>query len=89
MSPGLMSGWYLRASLRNARRISDFEAEYQMALTNRHLEPTVESVFVMPSAQYSYVSSSLIREVVRNGGDVSSFLPESVEQRLRDRLTTS
>ncbi len=77
------------AILRGVRTISDFEAEYQMALTNRHLEPTVESVFVMPSAQYSYVSSSLIREVVRNGGDVSSFLPESVEQRLRDRLTTS
>ena len=71
------------------RTISDFESEYQMALTNRHLEPTIESVFVMPSAQYSYVSSSLIREVVRNGGDVSSFLPETVEQRLRDRLSQS
>ena len=75
--------------VRGLRAFSDFEYEFQMALTNRHLEPTVESVFVMPSAQYSYVSSSLIREVVRNGGDVSSFLPESVEQRLRDRLTTS
>lgn len=74
------------AILRGVRTISDFEAEYQMALTNRHLEPSVESVFVMPSAQYSYVSSSLIREVVRNGGDVSSFLPPTVEQRLRDRL---
>ena len=79
----------LGAILRGVRTVSDFESEYQMALTNRHLEPSVESVFVMPSAQYSYVSSSLIREVVRNGGDVSSFLPESVEQRLRDRLTTS
>ena len=68
------------------RTISDFEAEYQMALTNRHLAPSIESVFVMPSAQYSYVSSSLMREVVRNGGDVSSFLHPAVEQRLRDRL---
>jgi pantetheine-phosphate adenylyltransferase len=75
------------AILRGVRTISDFESEYQMALTNRHLEPKVESVFVMPSAQYSYVSSSLIREVVRSGGDVSSFLPGPVEQRLRDRLT--
>jgi len=74
------------AILRGVRTVSDFEAEYQMALTNRHLEPSVESVFVMPSAQYSYVSSSLIREVVRNGGDVSSFLHPTVEQRLRDRL---
>lgn len=74
------------AILRGVRTVSDFESEYQMALTNRHLEPSVESVFVMPSAQYSYVSSSLIREVVRNGGDVSSFLHPTVEQRLRDRL---
>jgi pantetheine-phosphate adenylyltransferase len=74
------------AILRGLRTTSDFESEYQMALTNRHLEPSVESVFVMPSAQYSYVSSSLIREIVRSGGDVSSFLPPTVEQRLRDRL---
>ena len=74
------------AILRGVRTISDFESEYQMALTNRHLEASVETVFVMPSAEYSYVSSSLMREVVRNGGDVSSFLHPTVEQRLRDRL---
>lgn len=74
------------AILRGVRTVSDFEYEYQMALTNRHLAPTIETVFVMPSVQYSYVSSSLIREIVRNGGDVSSFLPSSVEQRLRERL---
>jgi len=77
------------AILRGVRTVSDFESEYQMALTNRHLAPGIESVFIMPSAQYSYVSSSLIREVVRNGGDVSSFLPDTVEQRLRDRLSRS
>ena len=77
------------AILRGLRTVSDFEAEYQLALTNRHLEPKIESVFVMPSAQYSYVSSSLIREIVRSGGDVSSFLPGLVEQRLRDRLSRS
>ena len=77
------------AILRGVRTISDFESEYQMALTNRHLEPGVETVFVMPSAQYSFVSSSLIREIVRNGGDVSSFLPPTVERRLRDRLQSN
>jgi pantetheine-phosphate adenylyltransferase len=74
------------AILRGVRTVSDFEYEYQLALTNRHLAPDIETVFVMPSAQYSYVSSSLIREIVRNGGDVSSFLPPAVERRLRDRL---
>lgn len=74
------------AILRGVRTVSDFEYEYQLALTNRHLAPDIETVFVMPSAQYSYVSSSLIREIVRNGGDVSSFLPPAIERRLRDRL---
>ncbi|HEX5053820.1 MAG TPA: pantetheine-phosphate adenylyltransferase [Planctomycetota bacterium] len=74
------------AILRGVRTISDFEYEYQMALTNRHLAPGIETVFVMPSVQYSYVSSSLIREIVRNGGDVASFLPPPVERRLRLRL---
>ena len=75
------------AILRGLRTVSDFDSEYQMALTNRHMEPKIESVFMMPSPQFSYVSSSLIREIVRCGGDVRSFLPESVEQRLRDRLS--
>lgn len=74
------------AILRGVRTVSDFEYEYQMALTNRHLAPAIETVFVMPSVQYSYVSSSLIREIVRNGGDVSSFLPPPVERALRERL---
>lgn len=74
------------AILRGVRTVSDFEYEYQMALTNRHLAPGIETVFVMPSVQYSYVSSSLIREIVRNGGDVGSFLPSAIEQRLRARL---
>lgn len=74
------------AILRGLRTVSDFEYEYQMALTNRHLNPDVETVFVMPSVAYSYVSSSLIKDVLRNGGDVSHFLPETVENRLRARL---
>lgn len=72
--------------LRGLRTMSDFEYEYQMALTNRHLNPAVETVFVMPSLQYSYVSSSLIKDVVRNGGDVSTYLPPAVEKALRAKM---
>ncbi len=72
--------------LRGLRTVVDFEYEYQMALTNRHLEAEVETVFVMPSAAYSYISSSLIKDVVRNGGDVSSFVTPRVEAALRDKL---
>jgi pantetheine-phosphate adenylyltransferase len=75
--------------LRGLRTIADFEFEYQMALTNRHLNPNVETVFVMPSAQFSYVSSSLIKDVVRNGGDVAAFVTPRVESRLRERLRKS
>jgi pantetheine-phosphate adenylyltransferase len=78
----------ITAILRGVRTVSDFEYEYQMALTNRHLNPGVETVFVMPSVQFSYVSSSLIKEIVRHGGDVSAFVPAAVEARLRSRLQT-
>jgi pantetheine-phosphate adenylyltransferase len=74
------------AILRGLRTVSDFEFEYQMALTNRHLAPAVETVFVMPNAKFAFVSSSLIKDVVRLGGDVSAFLPDVVAQRLRARL---
>lgn len=72
--------------LRGLRTVSDFEYEYQMALTNRHLNPDVETVFVMPSVEHSFVSSSLIKDVVRNGGDVSHFVPGTIEEQLRKRL---
>ena len=76
----------ISAILRGVRTVSDFEFEYQMALTNRQMRPEIESVFVMPSAEYSYVSSSLIKDIVKNGGTVAHFLPPMVEQRLRARL---
>ena len=72
--------------LRGVRTTSDFEYEYQMALTNRALAGDVESVFVMPSEQFAYLSSTLIREVVRGGGDVSRWVPAEVERALRERL---
>jgi len=72
--------------LRGVRTTSDFEFEYQMALTNRALRPSVESVFVMPSAEYAYLSSSLIKEVVANGGDASRWLAEDVLKAVKARL---
>ncbi|MDA0374598.1 MAG: pantetheine-phosphate adenylyltransferase, partial [Planctomycetota bacterium] len=74
------------AILRGLRNIGDFEFEYQMALTNRHLKPDIETVFVMPSHAYSYVSSSLIKDIVRFGGDVSSFVPARVAAAMRAKL---
>jgi len=76
----------ISAILRGVRTVSDFEYEYQMALTNRHLQPRIETVFVMPSVEYSFVSSSLIKDIVKNGGDVAHFVPPAVERRLRERL---
>jgi pantetheine-phosphate adenylyltransferase len=72
--------------LRGLRTVSDFESEYQMALTNRHLAEEIETVFVMPSNEFSFISSTLIKDIVRHGGDVSDFLPSVVEQRLKQRL---
>ena len=72
--------------LRGVRTISDFEYEYQMALTNRALEDQIETVFVMPSEEYSFVSSRLIKEVYAAGGDLSRFLSPQVRSALVDRL---
>jgi pantetheine-phosphate adenylyltransferase len=76
-----------RASVivRGLRAISDFEYEMQMALMNRHLNPDVETVFMMPAAPYTYVSSRLVKEVVALGGSVNELVPEVVESRLRDK----
>ncbi len=71
--------------VRGLRAVSDFEYEFQMALMNRHLEPALETVFMMPAEQYTYLSSRLIKEVVDLGGDVHGLVPPLVEARLRDR----
>lgn len=72
--------------LRGVRTTADFEFEYQMALTNRALRPAVESVFVMPAEEFAYLSSSLIKEVVANGGDASRWLPPDVLAAVQRRL---
>src|SRR3954465_6812379 len=68
------------AIIRGTRAVSDFEFEFQMALMNRHLEPTLETVFMVPAEQYTYLSSRLIKEVFSLGGDVTGLVPAVVEQ---------
>jgi pantetheine-phosphate adenylyltransferase len=72
--------------VRGIRAISDFEYEFQMALMNRRLAPTIETVFMMPAEEYSYVSSKLVKEVASLGGDVSGLLPGGVEKRLLEKI---
>lgn len=72
--------------VRGLRAISDFEYELQLAHMNRHLLPTLESVFLMPSEEFSFISSSLMKEVARHQGDVKAFLPAPVYQALMAKL---
>lgn len=69
--------------LRGLRAVSDFEYEFQLASMNRHLIPTAETLFLTPSEQYSFISSSLVREIARLGGDVSGFVHPVVQQAFR------
>lgn len=73
-----------RVLLRGLRAVSDFEYEFQMASMNRHLIPDVETLFMTPAEQYGFISSTLVREVARLGGDVSGFVPASVAKALQD-----
>jgi len=72
--------------VRGLRAVSDFEFEFQMALMNRRLNGGIETVFMMPAEQYSYISSRLIKEVFALGGRVHGLVPDMVEARLRDKL---
>ena len=74
-----------RVIVRGLRAISDFEFEFQLALMNRRLNPKIETVFMMPAEQYSYISSRLIKEVFALGGRVHGLVPDMVEARLRDK----
>jgi pantetheine-phosphate adenylyltransferase len=73
--------------LRGIRAISDYEYELQMALMNRRLQPGIETLFMMSGEAYSFISSRLVKEVFRLGGNISGMVPASVEQRLRRRLS--
>ncbi len=69
--------------LRGLRAVSDFEYEFQLASMNRRLNPAVETLFLTPEEHYSFISSSLVREVARLGGDVSGFVPAEVERAMK------
>jgi pantetheine-phosphate adenylyltransferase len=75
-----------RAVVRGLRAVSDFEYEFQMALMNRRLNPRVETLFMMPREDYTYLSSRLVKEVFSLGGDLTGLVPEPVLVRLRQRL---
>jgi pantetheine-phosphate adenylyltransferase len=72
--------------LRGIRAVSDYEYELQMALMNRKLNPQLETVFMMPALQYSYLSSRLVREIAQLNGPISGFVPLVVEERLRAKI---
>jgi pantetheine-phosphate adenylyltransferase len=74
-----------RVILRGLRAVSDFEYEFQLAGMNRRLAPDLETIFMTPSEQFAYISSSLVREIAALGGDVSDFVHPRVEQALRSR----
>jgi len=74
--------------VRGIRAVSDYEYELQMALMNRRLEPRIETVFMMPSEAYSYLSSRLVREVFKLGGSVEGLVPPLVERMLRSKIKT-
>ena len=76
----------VRVLIRGIRAFSDFEFEFQMALTNRKLAPDIETIFLMPNEAYSYVSSSTVRQIAELGGRVDEFAPEPSRRALREKL---
>jgi pantetheine-phosphate adenylyltransferase len=76
----------IQTIIRGLRFVSDFEYEFQMALMNRRLSGTIETLFLMPSETYTFVNSSLVKEIARHGGDVSAFVPAGVAKRLAQSL---
>lgn len=72
--------------IRGVRAVADFEYEFQLASMNRSLNPELDSIFMTPSEKNTFISSTLVKEVCRHGGDVSSFVPEHVQQALQQKL---
>jgi Phosphopantetheine adenylyltransferase (EC 2.7.7.3) len=73
--------------IRGLRAVSDFEYEFQLAGMNRRLSPELETLFLTPAEQYEFISSSMIREIAKLKGDVSSFVPECVEKQLHQKFS--
>ena len=74
------------AVVRGLRAVSDFEFEFQMALMNRKLEPAIETIFLTPREEYTYLSSRIVKEIARLGGNVEAFVPPSVVRALREKF---
>jgi pantetheine-phosphate adenylyltransferase len=77
------------AVVRGIRAISDYESELQMALLNRRMQPEMETIFLMAGEEFSFVSSRMVKEIFQLGGDVASFVPSEVAERLRAKLATT
>jgi pantetheine-phosphate adenylyltransferase len=75
-----------QAIVRGLRAVSDFEFEFQMALMNRKLDEKIETIFMMPKETYTFISSRIVKEIARLGGDISQFVPPHVELALRKKL---
>ncbi|HDN98132.1 MAG TPA: pantetheine-phosphate adenylyltransferase [bacterium] len=73
--------------IRGLRAVSDFEYEFQMALINRKLNPEIETIFMMPKEEFFYISSSLVKEIAELKGNLSYFVPEIVEKKLREKFS--
>lgn len=76
----------IRTAVRGLRAVTDFELEFQQALTHRGLNPKFESVFLMTSSEYLYLNSTIIRQIAQLGGDVSKFVPSYVEQKVKEKV---
>jgi len=76
------------AIIRGLRAVSDFEYEFQMALLNRKLEPDLETVYLMPSEEYSYINSTIVKEVAHLGGKLDCFLPPVVARALKEKINS-
>jgi pantetheine-phosphate adenylyltransferase len=74
------------AIVRGLRAISDFEFEFQMALMNRKMEPTIETIFLMPKEDYTYLSSRIVKEIARLGGNIEAFVPDCVVEALKTKF---
>jgi len=77
-----------RAVIKGLRAMSDFEYEFQMALLNKNLEPDMETLFMMTSVHYSYLSSSAVKEIARNGGSIDGLVPDCIRDRVVKKLTS-
>jgi pantetheine-phosphate adenylyltransferase len=75
--------------IRGLRAMSDFDYEFQMAFTNRNMNAEAETVFLMPSAEYTYLNSSMVKQLIKHGGDIRSFVPEFVRRKLIQKIEDS